>query len=249
MDRGLDVMYKRMSETNFPWLLSNASFQAAHKPGFNSSKTKLLRYCVITRGGVRLGFMGLIPLQWIDFLSKVPSSEVDYEDFVKVADEMSLYLREHHQVDVVIALTHMRQKQDIRLAEEAEDIDLILGGHDHSVDISCVNGRWIVKSGTDFRTFGCIDVMRSANGKFHMRKPWVEQVTRKITEDIRICRLIESYSHLYEEDNEIVLAMSDVELDGRFCAIRSKETALGNFVTDLSTYYAISSYLSRSHLY
>lgn len=31
----------------------------------------------------------------------------------------------------VIALTHMRMPNDIRLAKEVEEIDLILGGHDH----------------------------------------------------------------------------------------------------------------------
>lgn len=33
--------------------------------------------------------------------------------------------------DYVIALTHMRTPNDIRLAENVEEIDLILGGHDH----------------------------------------------------------------------------------------------------------------------
>ena len=32
---------------------------------------------------------------------------------------------------MVIALTHMRTPNDIRLATEVEEIDLILGGHDH----------------------------------------------------------------------------------------------------------------------
>ena len=31
----------------------------------------------------------------------------------------------------VIALTHMRTPNDVRLAEEVDEIDLILGGHDH----------------------------------------------------------------------------------------------------------------------
>ena len=33
--------------------------------------------------------------------------------------------------EIVIALTHMRTPNDIRLAENSPDIDLILGGHDH----------------------------------------------------------------------------------------------------------------------
>ena len=33
--------------------------------------------------------------------------------------------------DLLVALTHMRMPNDIRLAEEVPDLHLILGGHDH----------------------------------------------------------------------------------------------------------------------
>lgn len=39
----------------------------------------------------------------------------------------------------MIALTHMRWPNDIRLAEEAENIDLILGGHDHEYGLKEVD--------------------------------------------------------------------------------------------------------------
>lgn len=35
------------------------------------------------------------------------------------------------ECELIIALTHMRAPNDERLAREAEDIDIILGGHDH----------------------------------------------------------------------------------------------------------------------
>ncbi len=39
----------------------------------------------------------------------------------------------------MIALTHMRMPNDIRLAENVQEIDLILGGHDHDYDIVLVS--------------------------------------------------------------------------------------------------------------
>lgn len=44
---------------------------------------------------------------------------------------MARSLKDTQGCDVVIALTHMRTPNDIRLAEEVDEIDLILGGHDH----------------------------------------------------------------------------------------------------------------------
>ena len=36
---------------------------------------------------------------------------------------------------IVIALTHMRWPNDMRLAREVSEIDLILGGHDHDYGV------------------------------------------------------------------------------------------------------------------
>lgn len=55
---------------------------------------------------------------------------------------------------MVIALTHMRTKNDTKLADEVE-VDLILGGHDH-VQLSYQSektGVVMIKSGTDFEEF------------------------------------------------------------------------------------------------
>lgn len=40
-------------------------------------------------------------------------------------------LKKNKNCEIVIALTHMRTPNDIRLAENVAEIDLILGGHDH----------------------------------------------------------------------------------------------------------------------
>ena len=40
--------------------------------------------------------------------------------------------------DLIIALTHMRVPNDMRLLESDADIDLILGGHDHHYEVKKV---------------------------------------------------------------------------------------------------------------
>jgi hypothetical protein len=59
-------------------------------------------------------------------------SDLIYHDFVKVADGLSAMLRDPqgpHQVDIVIALTHMRVPNDVKLATSCfNSVDLILGG-------------------------------------------------------------------------------------------------------------------------
>ena len=39
----------------------------------------------------------------------------------------------------MIALTHMRNPNDMKLAENVDEIDLILGGHDHVYEVKQVS--------------------------------------------------------------------------------------------------------------
>lgn len=71
--------------------------------------------------------------------------------------------------DLVIALTHCRWPNDMRLANECDPdlIDLILGGHDHDYGVRPVERRTAdgrirkltaIKSGADFRDFNVLTV-------------------------------------------------------------------------------------------
>ena len=53
-------------------------------------------------------------------------------------------------LSIVIALTHFRTHNDIKLANEVDGIDMILGGHDHIMIIEKINDTLVIKSGTNF---------------------------------------------------------------------------------------------------
>ena len=50
----------------------------------------------------------------------------------------------------MIALTHMRTPNDIRLAENVPEVDLILGGHDHVYEKTKVNDKSLCKPFTRY---------------------------------------------------------------------------------------------------
>ncbi len=53
----------------------------------------------------------------------------------------------------MIALTHMRWPNNMRLAEEVEGIDMLLCGHDHFYKAAHVKKTFVVNSGCDFKQF------------------------------------------------------------------------------------------------
>lgn len=82
--------------------------------------------------------MGLVELEWLETLSTIDPEAVNYRDYVEVGNELAKQLKDDG-CDVIIALTHMRFPNDCRLAENAQGIDLVLGGHDHVYDVKHVS--------------------------------------------------------------------------------------------------------------
>lgn len=59
---------------------------------------------------------------------------------------------------VIVALTHNRLPNDRLLAEKVPEIDLILGGHDHTYESFQLNGVTSVKSGTDWQALSFVQI-------------------------------------------------------------------------------------------
>lgn len=99
--------------------------------------------------------------------------------------------------DYVIALTHMRTPNDIKLAENCDDIDIILGGHDHVFEIQLINGKYVIKSGTDFRQFSKITINFDKSLTNNCSpEVTVEEiaVTSQILEDPKLKEKLEKYT-------------------------------------------------------
>lgn len=148
LDRGLEVMKMRMSECNFPWLMSNIIDSKT-----NSIIGDVPMTHVIERAGIRVGFIGLGSQEWINTLSFPDRRRLICKDYVLQATKLALQLRKNEHCKLVVALTHMGMSDDLRLAEEAVGIDLVLGGHDHTAVRDKRNGVYVVKSGTEFQVW------------------------------------------------------------------------------------------------
>jgi hypothetical protein len=94
------------------------------------------RHLVIERGSIRFGLIGL--------LGKAGGAgAVTFSDAIETAKEMVKVLRETEKVDVVIALSHggvekakdgrYTDGDDVRLAHAVPGIDVVIGGHRHTV--------------------------------------------------------------------------------------------------------------------
>jgi 5'-nucleotidase len=87
----------------------------------------------------------------------------------------------------------MRSPNDLNLAKEVDNIDLVLGGHDHHYFSHFLNGKWIIKSGTDFKGFSLIDLNCSNNNKLVVQSIERYIVDSKVKEDEELKLVIENF--------------------------------------------------------
>ncbi|KAL4147397.1 hypothetical protein PRNP1_011153 [Phytophthora ramorum] len=151
--------------------------------------------------------------------------------------------------DAVVALTHFKVADDVRLAMQAPGINLILGGHDH-FPVTCAAGSetLIHKSGMDALWLGAVEMtltspttapqaVRDEAIKAQVGYQWHMLLNRGYDADPGCLAILDKYIHHVEQD-EIAqgklepLGMSLTALDGRRVTCRTQESNMGNLVAD-----------------
>ncbi|OQR69207.1 5' nucleotidase-like [Tropilaelaps mercedesae] len=227
-DFGVDNLVDFKEKCEFPWLISNVIDNETHRLLADG-----LEYVIVERGGKKIGLIGLVEEEWLATLATIDPEQVEFRDFVAEGRRLAQLLKgPHHGCDYVIALTHMRYPNDCRLAENVDEIDLILGGHDHVYDVKKRGEKYIVKSGTDFRQLSKITLTFKAEGPVDTHIEEIN-VTSEYEEDQGLVEALKKYDEVVQGKMDEVLGHFSVELDGRFSSIRTSETNLGNFVTDV----------------
>ncbi|XP_063691937.1 mannosylglucosyl-3-phosphoglycerate phosphatase-like isoform X2 [Bolinopsis microptera] len=226
-DFGLDDLMELKSSCNFPWLMTNVIDKETDRPLGDG-----MEYLVLQYKDIKVGVLGLVESGWMETLSTIEMSEIEYQDYVEAADHYGSILKEEHGVDLVVALTHMRWNNDRRLAACAKHVDLILGGHDHNYGVEQVNNRTIIKSGTDFRELSKVTLVIDSENKV---KTIVEKViiTSEIPENENIQLHVADYQEKVGAQMDKIIGEFGVPLETRFSEVRTKETNMGNFITDV----------------
>lgn len=166
-DFGKTELERFTDATRFPWVVSNVIDRETNKPIANALESCYIDYSP----NLRIGVVGLVEEDWLETLTAYSKEDLIYTDFIQVARQQCDTLIRRFNCTFIIALTHMRWNNDVRLQRQVPEIDLILGGHDHDYGIKArksQNGRdkmpLIIKSGSDFRSYSVIQVFLSECG-------------------------------------------------------------------------------------
>lgn len=119
-----------------------------------NGKPPLPPWVILERGGKRIGVFGVMVPMVTEKMKTQAASAYLWDSPVEVAREVVIALRP--QVDVIVALTHIGHRRDIELAEQVAGIDIVLGGHSHTVipKPELVGNTWIAQGGSHGKYVG-----------------------------------------------------------------------------------------------
>lgn len=125
-DNGMDELARRLRNLKADVVCANYDFSGTVLEGLVEP------YTVLKRGGMKIGILGVLT----DIMSVVDRSiaeALQYQDPAEVVNKYAAYLKNEEGCDLVICLSHLGYEEDRELASMTHDLDLIVGGHTHTL--------------------------------------------------------------------------------------------------------------------
>ncbi len=221
-DFGPDVLKQRIGESKFGWIAANVVDKTSNQP-FGNAK----RFVVREFGGVKVGIFGLVLPE-----TKITSKPGNNVEFLNPCDTAKEIVSELHGqgVKVVVALTHLSMREDKEVARCA-GVNLIIGGHEHTLLESHAGNAPIFKMTSDARELGRIDLNISPTGELESIDWKVIPVDSTTPEAPEFAAIYRKYASLLAELASPI-GSTRVALDARSKENRTRETNVGNFITD-----------------
>ena len=221
-DFGPDVLKQRIGESKFGWIAANVVDKTSNQP-FGNAK----RFVVREFGGVKVGIFGLVLPE-----TKITSKPGNNVEFLNPCDTAKEIVSELHGqgVKVVVALTHLSMREDKEVARCA-GVNLIIGGHEHTLLESHAGHATIFKMTSDARELGRIDLNISPTGELESIDWKVIPVDSTTPEAPEFAAIYRKYASLLAELASPI-GSTRVALDARSKENRTRETNVGNFITD-----------------
>ena len=238
-DRDPGVLLGRVAQSDFSWVSSNVRYRSVKSAAGQALSSRLANvHEVVLRdvAGVRVGIFGLTtdaqPRDYVAYDYDLPQRHA--------AIEKALARLHEGGAKVVVALTHQDLDEDERLAREFPAVGLVVGGHEHFFLQRRVGNTWITKADADAVTAVVHDVRIAPDGSVAdaFRKvpldegvekdPDVDQEVQASLDELAVAVKAQTGRDLRE-----VVGETENTLEGVEPAVRGRETALGNFLTDV----------------
>ena len=244
-DFGLDHLRVMHGWAGFPILCSNLDGRGIELPCREST--------VVRAGNLSVGVMGLLGKRnFPDTFNRDVVSQLTLRDPLETVRRVARELRARDGTDLVVAVTHQDDEEDLALLAQASELDAIIGGHTPGFDglrtapqVAPVQaaerpGTVFVKTHRQGRTVGRLDLViepspdKSARAVVLRAEARNLPVGEVLASDATVAELVEQYTHKLAQLGSTVVGRAARHLDGETAEVRVRETNLGNLLADLA---------------
>lgn len=224
LDYGFEPVEEFAAASEFPWLVSNLQ----QTDGGDLAGTE--EYRIVERDGVSIGIIGLVD-EKIYSKTAVDFEEEGYEvtDYLETGSALAEDLKTEQDVDVVVAAAHIGVPNSETLAQESDDIDVIVVGDDERYyEPNVVNDTAIVEAEARGAYVGEVNLTVDDSGATFDDGRLIE-----VTEDSPSNETAETaVADAREEYLTEVIGETETPLDSTFGSNYAEDTRWGNVVTD-----------------
>lgn len=185
-DGGLHAYLELMKNRNIQVVVTNAKFDDELAPEV------IKKSAIIEEKGQKFGILGAMPLDFESCTKKAIQEGIEVFDFDDTIEALQKEINSLKQqgVDKIILLSHTGLETDTKIPQELSGVDIVIGGHSHSVVQGAQQGKNVVKSktgepvvvvqaGENGKHYGILDVEFDNKGVLSKISNFVTNLTSK----------------------------------------------------------------------
>jgi 5'-nucleotidase/UDP-sugar diphosphatase len=235
-----EELQKRLNESNFQWIATNAKQVtdegevpfSIDRDGHSQPIRETYRLLISDADGtdVVLGFFGVT-------IDSNPQPYVVYENYLEAVQRVYPELME--ESDILIGLTHLSLSQDQKLAETLPGIQLIMGGHEHHNMLLDAGNAKIAKADANAKTVYVHTLTFYKDQNRLVIDSELVPIDERVPSQRYVEEVVDDWNVILE--NEIKKVIDDpyeqiyiakIPLDGTDSASRGIQTNLGAFIAE-----------------
>jgi len=242
-DNGDQALADFIAGLEFPVVTANIDFSESPE----LSESGIEAFVMLEVGGEQIGVIGLDTVDTIEIAS--PGDALIWnDDYAGVANAAAAELMDMG-VNKIILLTHLGIGDDLPMIEQLEGIDIVLGGHSHTLYSNTYQGAqgeypleftsaagepiYYAQASANNEYLGRMDVEFDADGIITDIEGDTIFLSRFITPDADVQAIVDELNTEIEAiQAEPVGVISEVALDGDRTVCRVEECNLGNIIAD-----------------
>ena len=189
-------------------------------------------YKVFSHNGIKIGIIGIDTPETAMMSIEKNVREVEFKNPIPIVKKIVKQMKAAG-IDYIVLLSHLGYDNDIKFANSVEGINLILGGHSHSLKKEIVyEGPWntaIVHSGyhCEYASVITLEVAKDAEPKLSLDSKSL--YLSDFGQDKEVLKVEDSYLSEIRKEMEQVIGKSEVNL---FRGINGGESTLGSTIAD-----------------